>query len=110
MAGISAPGVNVEADWPLTVGVLAIVGAIVYILYKVFKGTEGAVNSVSTAANSAAGVVQSAGQLVQSPINAISGAVDTLSGGQATSTPASNSNLFYEGVSNFFTCGSIYGC
>jgi phage-related protein len=110
MAGISAPGVNVETNWPLTVGVLAIVGAIVYILYKVFKDAESAIKSVSNAANSAAGVVQSAGHLIQSPIDAISGAVDTVSGGQSTSTPGSNSNLFYTGVSNFFTCGSISGC
>lgn len=53
--------------------------------------------------------LQSLGSAVSTAVDAASAPVSTLVGGPSTADPGSSSNLFYQGIDNFFTTGSIYG-
>lgn len=77
----------------LELGLIAlIVGGVAYILYEAFGffNQSGATGAVSAA------------------LAPVTKASDTLFG-KGAGTPGTDSNLFYSGVENFFTSGSVYG-
>jgi hypothetical protein len=76
------------------------VAIVAYVIYKIV----GLFNSGSSSTPLGA-----AGGTVAAVLNAAQTGVDTLTGGSSTSTPGSNSNLFYTGLSNFFSTGSLSG-
>jgi ABC-type nitrate/sulfonate/bicarbonate transport system substrate-binding protein len=89
-----------ETEDILELGIIAVVLiAIGWILYQAlgFFQNSGVTDTLSAAGGGAAQV-----------LNAGAGAVQTLTGGGDTA-PGSNNNLFYSGVENFFSTGSIYG-
>ena len=90
-----------ETEDIIELGIIAaVLIAVAVILYEVFGffKDSGATSALSSAGNGAASV-----------LNAGASAIDTLTGGGSTSVPGSNSNLFYSGVENFFSTGSVYG-
>jgi hypothetical protein len=81
--------------------IVAGVAIVAFVIYKIV----GLFNSGNTATP-----VGAAGGTVASVLNAATQGVNTLLGTDASAgTPGSNSNLFYTGIENFFTTGSLTG-
>lgn len=102
---------DIKANWSLFAIVAVILGVVVYILYK--SGTLSLASAVT-------GDLQDAADNVGDLASSVTSAPSTLLGGNSapvvvnnpdvgTIVTPGNSSLFWTGIKNVFTTGSIYG-
>jgi hypothetical protein len=94
-----------EFNWPLVAALGVVAALVVYVIYQAINNT-----GAGTATKAAGDLAATAGGAAEDVLKAGEGVIDTLTGG-GDSTPgnASNGTLFYQGIQNFFSTGSIYG-
>jgi hypothetical protein len=98
-----------EFNWPLVAGLGIVAVIVLYILFK----AGGILSGAGQLGSSIGSVGQGVGNLVNTVTGAATGAVTTAESYVAPTVPAagqppSSGSLFWSGLDNFFSTGSIY--
>jgi len=97
-----------EVNYPLVAGLGIVAVVVLYILYKIFAVVTPAANSINSVGAGAAGLLNA---VTGAGAGIVSGVSDYVNPPQVApgSAPPSSGSLFWSGVDNFFSGGSIFG-